>query len=385
MEGWELKPVSDIAQHSLGKMLDKSKNKGELRDYLRNTNVRWFEFDLTDMKQMRFLPEEEEKYTAEKGDVLICEGGYPGRAAIWCSDEPIHFQKALHRVRFHEPTRNIWFLYYLFYMDVTGKLREFFTGSGIQHFTGRALARLPIPLPPLPEQERIVAILDEAFAAIATATANAEKNLANARELEPSTFHFMLEDGDSRLFPTTIGDQIQLQRGFDITKKQQIPGPVPVVSSGGIKSFHSKAMVVGPGVVIGRKGSIGRVHFVTDDYWPHDTTLWVKDFMGNNPKFVYRFLTAIDLASLDSGTANPALNRNMIHPLPTSWPSVDLQDEIVNKTDEIASQVQTLERSFTEKLAALTELKQSILQKAFTGELTADPGATDRTLAEAGA
>jgi type I restriction enzyme S subunit len=86
--GWERKKVSEIAHHSLGKMLDKAKNKGEPRPYLRNLNVRWFEFDLSDLLEMRFLPEEAAKYTAVKGDLLICEGGYPGRAAIWDQASP---------------------------------------------------------------------------------------------------------------------------------------------------------------------------------------------------------------------------------------------------------------------------------------------------------
>ena len=110
---WPTRKVSEIAQHSLGKMLDKSKNKGVAKPYLRNQNVRWFDFDLSDVSEMRFEAAEEARYTVVKGDVLICEGGYPGRAAIWNHDEPIYFQKALHRVRFHEPERNKWFLYYL--------------------------------------------------------------------------------------------------------------------------------------------------------------------------------------------------------------------------------------------------------------------------------
>ena len=76
--GWPRRRISEIAQHSLGKMLDKAKNKGEPKPYLRNSNVRWFSFDLSDLLEMRFLPEESDRYTAVKGDLLICEGGYPG-------------------------------------------------------------------------------------------------------------------------------------------------------------------------------------------------------------------------------------------------------------------------------------------------------------------
>ena len=159
-KGWVEKTVSEIAKHSLGKMLDKAKNKGEPQPYLRNINVRWFTFDLSDLLQMPFLPTEVEKYTAVKGDVLICEGGYPGRAAIWNEDYPIHFQKALHRVRFHEPEHNKWFVYYLSLLDLSGQLKQYFSGTGIQHFTGEVLARFPIPVPPLSELRQAVAKFD---------------------------------------------------------------------------------------------------------------------------------------------------------------------------------------------------------------------------------
>ncbi|WP_421225639.1 restriction endonuclease subunit S [Aeromonas enteropelogenes] len=160
-EGWVIKQVKEISKHSLGKMLDKAKNKGDLQPYLRNLNVRWFEFNLSDVLQMPFLPEETEKYTAIKGDVLICEGGYPGRAAIWNEDHPIFFQKALHRVRFHEPEHNKWFLFYLFSQDRNGELKQHFNGAGIQHFTGAALAKFHVPVPPLPFLRAAVARFEE--------------------------------------------------------------------------------------------------------------------------------------------------------------------------------------------------------------------------------
>jgi type I restriction enzyme S subunit len=159
-KGWVDKKVSEVAQHSLGKMLDKVKNKGELKPYLRNINVRWFTFDLSDVLQMPFLSTELEKYTAIKGDVLICEGGYPGRAAVWDCDEPIYFQKALHRVRFHEPEYNKWFVYFLYAQDKSGELKKHFNGVGIQHFTGEVLARFTIPYPPRQDLHLAIAKFD---------------------------------------------------------------------------------------------------------------------------------------------------------------------------------------------------------------------------------
>ena len=79
-EGWTLRLLQEVADQRLGKMLDKAKNLGTAKPYLRNLNVRWFDFDLSNILKMRFEDEERERYTAVKGDVLICEGGYPGRA-----------------------------------------------------------------------------------------------------------------------------------------------------------------------------------------------------------------------------------------------------------------------------------------------------------------
>ncbi len=160
-KGWVVRAISNVAKHSLGKMLDKAKNKGEPKPYLRNLNVRWFDFDLSDLKKMSFLPEESTKCTVVKGDVLICEGGYPGRAAIWNKPYSIHFQKALHRVRFFEPEHSKWFLYYLYSQEISGELKKHFSGTGIQHFTGEALDRFELPLPPLSELRRAVAKVEK--------------------------------------------------------------------------------------------------------------------------------------------------------------------------------------------------------------------------------
>jgi type I restriction enzyme S subunit len=129
--------------------------------------------------------------------------------------------------------------------------------------------------------------------------------------------------------PALLEDLVVLQRGFDITKEQQKHGNIPVISSSGVTSFHSEAKVDGPGVVIGRKGSLGTVHYVDGPYWPHDTTLWGKDFKGNNPRFVFYFLQTLHLDRYDVGNSNPTLNRNHIHRLKIFLPEKRLQAKIV--------------------------------------------------------
>lgn len=125
-----------------------------------------------------------------------------------------------------------------------------------------------------------------------------------------------------------LQDLVFFQRGFDITKSEQSDGPFPVISSSGVTSYHSEFKTRGPGVVIGRKGTLGSVHFSDTDYWPHDTTLWSKDLRGNNPRFVYYYLHTVDFKRFDVGNSNPTLNRNHIHDLPVLIPPRLVQDKI---------------------------------------------------------
>ena len=125
-----------------------------------------------------------------------------------------------------------------------------------------------------------------------------------------------------------LGDELTFQRGFDITKAEQRSGPFPVISSSGSKSSHAEFKVRGPGVIIGRKGSLGTVFYSDGNYWPHDTTLWIKDFHGNHPRFAYYFLQTMGFERLDAGASNPSLNRNHIHTIPVLWPPLPVQQRI---------------------------------------------------------
>ncbi len=137
------------------------------------------------------------------------------------------------------------------------------------------------------------------------------------------------ENGITMAWQTILlGNVLTFQRGFDITKNEQSDGPFPVISSSGAKSSHTNFKVRGPGVIIGRKGSLGTVFFSDGDYWPHSTTLYVKDFHGNDPKFAYYFLQTMDFKRLDVGASNPSLNRNHIHPIPVLWPPLPTQKRI---------------------------------------------------------
>ncbi|HUE71425.1 MAG TPA: restriction endonuclease subunit S [Pirellulaceae bacterium] len=167
----------------LGKMLDKQKNRGSLQPYLRNVNVRWFTFDLSDMKEMRFEADEESRFGLQPGDLVICEGGEPGRAAVWKGQAAsAKIQKALHRIRFRPEEYDPSFaMYYLYYGTITNRFAPHYTGTTIKHLTGKALSRVEFPVPPLSEQRRIVEKIEELFSDLDAGVAALERAKANLK------------------------------------------------------------------------------------------------------------------------------------------------------------------------------------------------------------
>jgi type I restriction enzyme S subunit len=128
----------------------------------------------------------------------------------------------------------------------------------------------------------------------------------------------------------TLGDVATLQRGFDLPIQKRKPGKVPIVSSSGISDHHSEPAVRGPGVITGRYGTIGQVFLVTEDYWPLNTTLWVKDFHGNDPRFVAYLLKTVDFLSCSDKSSVPGVNRNDLHRLPVLLPPLPQQKRIAH-------------------------------------------------------
>ena len=125
-----------------------------------------------------------------------------------------------------------------------------------------------------------------------------------------------------------LGDFIELHRGYDLTKNSIIPGNYPVVCSTSIMGYHNEYKVKAPGVVIGRSGTLGEVQYIDKDFWPHNTSLYVSDFKGNNPKFVKYFLQRFGTGNVGSGSAVPTLNRNHIQALTISIPPLETQNKI---------------------------------------------------------
>jgi type I restriction enzyme S subunit len=253
-------------------------------------------------------------------------------------------------------------------------LSRFKTGASVPTLDRNSFKTLPILVPPVPEQKKIAQILSTVQRAIEVQ----ERIIQTTTELKKALMHKLFTEGlrnepqkQTEIGPVPESWEIKrfdsfavLQRGFDITKKDQRPGDYPVVSSGGIGSYHDEAKVKGPGVVIGRKGSLGTVHYIASDYWPHDTTLWIKDFKGNNPQFVAYLLETMRLKRFDTGAANPTLNRNIVHGEKIAIPPKYQQVEIGEALKAVESKITIHER----RKRSFQDLFRTLLHELMTAK-----------------
>ncbi|MDI1314743.1 restriction endonuclease subunit S [Prosthecobacter sp.] len=153
--GWKRRPLEEVAEFRLGKMLDQEKNRGDLLSYLANMNVRWGEFDLRGLREMRFEKDELETYGLKFGDIVMCEGGEPGRCAIWKEQIPgMMIQKAIHRIRCRENMDHIYLYHCLRLQGESGQLASLFTGATIKHLPREKLAKVTVVVPPAPILKR---------------------------------------------------------------------------------------------------------------------------------------------------------------------------------------------------------------------------------------
>jgi len=158
-----------------------------------------------------------------------------------------------------------------------------------------------------------------------------------------------------------LGDVITLQRGFDLPQQSRREGAVPIVTSSGITGYHDMAKVAAPGVVTGRYGTLGEVYYVKEDFWPHNTALFVRDFKGNDPLFVSYFLRTLSFATQNAAGAVPGVNRNALHLLSVKVPPLPTQRKIA----AILSAYDDLIEVNTRRIALLEEMARGLYREWF--------------------
>lgn len=161
-----------------------------------------------------------------------------------------------------------------------------------------------------------------------------------------------------------LGCVAELQRGFDLPSAKRIDGDIPIISSGGYTGFHNEAKVKAPGIVTGRYGSIGDVFFIEKDFWPLNTALWVKDFHGNDSKFVYYVLSCFDYKKFSDKTGVPGVNRNDLHAVKVGVPPIPEQRKIAQILSTWDKAIATTERLLTNR----QQQKKALMQRLLTGK-----------------
>ena len=376
MMGWRNHKIGDIADLCLGKMLDDKKNRGEPLPYLANVNVRWGEFDLSDLREMRFESHEMDRYGLRDGDIVMCEGGEPGRCAIWKNEMPgMMIQKALHRIRAHDGIDSRFLYYSLLQKGRMNEYSALFTGSTIKHLPKQMLELVEVLVPPLPIQNRIT----ETLSAYDDLIANNRRRIAlleeSARLLYREWFvrlrfpgheHTRIVNGVPEGWAfIPLENAFVLQRGFDLPVQERQDGYVPIYGSTGISGYHNKAKVEAPGIVTGRSGTLGEVCYVYEDFWPLNTSLWVKEFRRVTPLFALFLLRSLDLKQYNGGSSVPTLDRKTVHKIEILVPP----HHLLSSFDEFASPVYEQIQKLTTQNQKLRTARDLLLPKLMSGEI----------------
>jgi type I restriction enzyme, S subunit len=365
----------------------------------------------------------DEKYIVESGQLLFAWSGTPGTsfgAHIWNRGKAV-LNQHIFKVNISQNYLDKTFLKLLLNNNVKEYIGKAHGTAGLAHITKGKFEAAQILLPPINEQRRISQKVEELFSFLDAGVASlyavqaqlkryrqavlkaalrgdltkdwrdihsrnllSKEEYAKAIEKETSNSKYnQLIKKTERYFqkPPSAGELPEswlyiplikvatLHRGFDLPKDMRKDGHYPVVASSSIVGYHNEAQIRGPGVVTGRSGTIGEVRFIESDFWPLNTTLFVCDFHGNDPKFVSILLQAMQIKKFLSGTGVPTLNRNIVHPVQVPLPQLQEQKEIVAKVEELFSIAEKTDSSIHIINQQIDRLSQSILRNAFWGKL----------------
>jgi len=371
-KGWLVKPLGEVADTQLGKMLNRSNQVGDSTiPYLRNINVQWGRVDLEDVKQMDIYPHEVEKFTAQPGDLLVCEGGESGRAAIWTGLAPIGIQNALHRVRPKGELLTRYLFYYFEWQAKSKLLDHLFSGVTITHFPQEKLRKMLVQYPPIEQQHRIVEALDDHLSRLDKALFEVELGRIKEKLFKRSLLHSIFENLDSDVFE--LGNVSKPKYGKDVPKHLRGDGfAYPVVGSAGVMTYTEVALVEAPSVLVGRKGNVGAVQMFATPCSPVDTAYYLICPEDVDLEFMYFQLQSIDLKSLDSSTTIPSLRRQDLEAVHFRKPDLATQRAISQEIKIKLSSIDAALDQLRTISATLSVLRRSLLNAAFTGTLLKD-------------
>ena len=299
------------------------------------------------------------------GDILIVkDGATTGKVAIVRKDFPFKeaaINEHLFRIRV-DPDKAVQEYIFRYLQSPLGQLQimSSFRGAAIGGINTSFVERVSLYLPSIDEQKRIVDIL-----AKASDIHRNSKFVASLQNILVSNV-FLEMFGDPRVndknWPTKpLIEVATLQRGFDLPVQNRVPGLVPILASNGPVGYHNESKVIGPGVVTGRSGSLGHVQYVDQDYWPLNTSLWVKNFHGNDPRWIAHLLRNMNLQNFTRGSGVPTLNRNLVHVVEVIHPPVELQKKFADYEISIQSIFEPIITSSQKSFTLLSGIIQEML------------------------
>jgi type I restriction enzyme S subunit len=267
-----------------------------------------------------------------------------------------------------------YLFYCLFAEDFMGRMESLQKGASYPAVTDGDVKSQEIPVPPLPEQERIVGILDEAFDGIAKAKATAEANLQNARALFQSHLQTVFSQQGEGWVEKTLGEVCEMYQPKTIGTKDLIPnGPYPVFGANGIIGNYDQYNHEDPQLLITCRGATcGSVNISLPKSWITGNAMVVRPMIESlNLKFLeYVFRGGVDLSKAITGAAQPQITRTNLSPIQIRFPgSVAQQKRLAETFESLSAETQRLESLYQNKLKALDDLKKSLLHQAFTGNL----------------
>lgn len=381
-EGWtisNLNEISDDVKYGYTASAEKSAVGPHL---LRITDIQDGKVDWENVPFCKIKEEQISKYELKPNDIVFARtGATTGKSYLISSCPRSVFASYLIRLRPNENIDPMFLSLFFNTYDYWEQISQNISGIAQPNCNATKLKELILPLPPLPEQHRIVLAIEAIFARLDKTNEKLDRVPEILKKFRESVLaaacegrlteewrkiNQIKEDSWSDL---EFFDFCVLQRGYDLPISKRRDGPYPIMASSGILAYHDECKASGPGVVVGRSGSTGKVHYTDEDYWPHNTTLFVKDFKENYPKFVYLFLINFNLEQYSASTAVPTLNRNNLRGIIVSIPSFYEQQEIVRRVDALFSFADSIETKVAAAREKTEKLRQSILAKAFSGEL----------------
>jgi type I restriction enzyme S subunit len=332
-------------------------------------------FDLQDLRFVRLdeSAREGRRTQLQTGDVLISITADIGIVGYVTSlvPKPAYINQHIALMRFDGSRICSKYVSYFWAAENSQRIFRAMTDSGAKagmNLTTVKQILLAVP-PTHVEQEAIAEALSDADALIESL----QQLIAKKRQIKQGAMQALLT-GNRRLpgfeggdwLSQTIGDVAPLQRGFDLPTSQLRLGRFPVVYSNGVLAHHTEFQVKGPGVVTGRSGTIGTVTFVDGDFWPHNTSLWVTSFRGNDPKFAFYLYTHLGFERFATGSGVPTLNRNDVHAFKVRIPfNKGEQTAIATILTDMDTELAELET----RLAKSRQLKQGMMQELLTGRI----------------